>query len=160
MYDDDVSPWQNRGAWIVALGLMFAPAILIAALVALLLAGCSGCATDLPTQRSHSAAGAQWIDAGHLADICAVDGRACVAYLAATDDLIIVGAGRRPYCAPSKITLSALRAAFLDFVDAHPDARSYPATLIALSAWSEAWPCDAAGSAEPDRRAAPGTYKL
>jgi len=162
LYPDDIEAkhlkFQNRGAWAIAFAIMLSPVAMLIALVALLLAGC---ATDLPAQRSEAPQGAQWLDAGQLADICTVDGRACATYLAATDDLFIVGAGHRPYCAPPKIALPALRAAFLDFVEAHPESRSYPAVLIALSAWAKAWPCDNVGGAGPDPRPdVPRTYKL
>lgn len=164
MHEDDIDPptrWQGRGAWAIAFALMFSPIAMLIALVVLLLAGCSGCATDLPTQRSEAAPGPQWLDAGRLADICAVDGRACAAYLAATDDLMLIGARRRVYCAPPKVALPALRASFLDYVEEHPDARDAPATAVALTAWMASWPCDEVGGAGPDPRPdVPRQYRL
>lgn len=97
-----------------------------------------------------------WMSGRELLELCREDPARCRAFIAAADDTLLIGTGgRRPWCGKPTETLNGLRAAFMDWAEKHEDSLDYPAIACALTALTEAFPCDGAGSAMPDTRPDP-----
>jgi hypothetical protein len=83
-----------------------------------------------------------FITGNALLDLCNNDAAAlfCLGYVAGVVDDMTMARGAEQTCLPADVTGSQLKDVVLNYIRSHPENRHYPAPLLVLSAFEDAFP--------------------